>query len=48
MVLLEEIKRLGDNGKVLLGELLREVSELVPLNGSQGASAQAASHTVNG
>lgn len=30
MVLLEEIKRLDDSGKVLLGEFLTEVSELVP------------------
>lgn len=36
MVLLEEIKRLGDNGKVLLGEFLTEVSELVLQNDSQG------------
>lgn len=36
MVLLEEVTRLGDNGKVLLGEFLAEVSELVPQNGSRG------------
>lgn len=36
MVLLEEIKRLGDNGKVLLGEFAIEVFELVPQKGSQG------------
>lgn len=36
MVLLEEIKRLGDNGKVLLGELLAEVSALVPQNSCLG------------
>lgn len=37
-MLLEEIKRLGDNEKVLLGEFLTEVSEMVPQNGSQGSS----------
>lgn len=36
MVLLEEIKRLGDNGKVLLGELLAEVPALSPRNSCLG------------
>lgn len=41
MAFLEEIKRLGDNGKLLLGEFLTEVSELVPQKSFQGSSAQA-------
>lgn len=48
MVLRQEIKRLDDNGKVLLGEFLTEVPELVPQDGSQGSSAQVILHTVNG
>lgn len=35
-MLLEEIKRLGDNGKVLLGELLAEVPALLPRNSCLG------------
>lgn len=35
-MLLEEIKRLGDNGKVFLGELLAEVPALLPRNSCLG------------
>lgn len=48
MVLLEEIKRLDDNGKELLGEFLTEVSGLVPWKCSQGKSAEASLCTMNG
>lgn len=48
MVLLEEIKRLDDNGKELLGEILTEVSGLVSRKCSQGPSAKASLCTMNG
>lgn len=48
MVLLEKIKRWGDNGKALLGEFLMEVTELVAQSSSRGSSAPGTLHTVDG